>query len=154
MQHARRWRHGPELMDRITAELDELCRVHERVLVRLHVLGDFWSTDYAEFWGRALDRHRNLFVFGFTAHRARSAIGSVITRIRSEAPGRFFIRHSGQTGSWGSFTVDFPTAAPRIGDAPVCPEQRDGMLGSRRGIHCGNCGLCWKGDAPIAFVVH
>jgi hypothetical protein len=46
-----------------------------------------------------------------------------------------------------------------IGDAVVCPEQRDAMNGSERGIHCGSCGLCWKtgGSAtgrPIAFVEH
>ena len=48
-----------------------------------------------------------------------------------------------------------------IGDAVVCPEQRAAMSGEnlRRGqskpsAHCGACGLCWKGDAPIVFVKH
>lgn len=58
-----------------------------------------------------------------------------------------------------SFTLPFPTDRPMIGDAVVCPEQRDAMNGSERATHCGSCGLCWKtgGNAtgrPIAFVEH
>jgi hypothetical protein len=39
MPHSRRWRHGPVLEARIETEIAELCTKHERVLVRLHVLG-------------------------------------------------------------------------------------------------------------------
>lgn len=154
MPHARRWRYGPDLIAQLEREIADLCARHDRVLIRLHVLGDFWSVEYVDFWGRAMERHDNLFVFGFTAHKQGSTIGDYIAATRATYPDRFWVRHSDMTGPWGTFTVDFPTAQKRIGDAVVCPEQRDGMDGSRRGIHCGNCGVCWSSSVPIAFVTH
>jgi hypothetical protein len=41
-----------------------------------------------------------------------------------------------------------------IGDAVVCPEQRDAMEGDARSVHCGSCGVCWSTEAPVAFVEH
>ncbi|WP_104019084.1 hypothetical protein [Roseovarius nitratireducens] len=154
MPHARRWRHGPALIAQLDQEIAALCNRHERILIRLHVLGDFWSVEYVEFWSRALERHPNLFVFGFTAHKQGTEIGDYIAAVRGRHPDRFWMRHSDVTGPWGTFTVDFPTAQKRIGDAVVCPEQRDGMEGSPRGTHCGNCGVCWASPVPIAFVTH
>lgn len=158
MPHSRRWRHGDALLERLKVEIADLCAGHETVLVRLHVLGDFWSLAYVLFWQEMLERHANLFVFGFTAHGRKSEIGALIAEVRSwhekEGRQRFFIRHSETTGPWGAFTIDFPTDRLRIGDAVVCPEQRDGMEGSPKRMHCGACGLCWKSDVPIVFVMH
>ncbi len=86
-------------------------------------------------------------------------IGKAVAAMREAEPQRFAVRTSGRTGKWGSFTLPFPTDRPMIGDAAVCPEQRDAMAGTGRGAHCGSCGLCWKtGGAatgrPIAFVEH
>ena len=46
-----------------------------------------------------------------------------------------------------------------IGDAVICPEQRDAMKGFVNFTHCGSCGLCWKSDPksfgrPIVFYEH
>ena len=154
MPHARRWKHGPELIAQLGDEIADLCDRHDRVLIRLHVLGDFWSVDYVDFWGKAMEWHPNLYVFGFTAHKQGTEIGDYIAATRGMHPDRFWIRHSDMTGEWGTFTVDFPTAQKRIGDAVVCPEQRDGMEGGPRGTHCGNCGVCWSSSVPVAFVTH
>lgn len=62
-----RYRHGPELEAALEREVAELCEKHERVLVRLHVLGDFYSEPYIRLWEKLLRRHEGLFVFGFTA---------------------------------------------------------------------------------------
>lgn len=154
MPHSRRWRHGPELMARVEQEIADLCGLHEMVLIRLHVLGDFWSVEYVDLWARLLDRFDGLHVFGFTAHKQGDEIGDIIAAIRNLHPRRFWIRHSDMTGPWGSFTVDFPTQQKTIGDAVVCPEQRDGMSGERKGTHCGNCAVCWSSPVPVAFVTH
>lgn len=154
MPHSRRWRHGPELMARVEQEIADLCSQHDRVLVRLHVLGDFWSVEYVDLWARLLERFSGLHVFGFTAHKQGGEIGDYIAAIRNLHPRRFWIRHSDMTGLWGSFTVDFPTQQKTIGDAVVCPEQRDGMSGERKGTHCGNCAVCWSSPVPVAFVTH
>ncbi len=154
MQHARRWQPGQALEDALRREVAQLTAAHDKVLVRLHILGDFYSVDYADLWAELLQMHPNLHVFGFTAHRPKSEIGNYLIMVREAAGMRFAIRHSGQTGPWGSFTIDFPTELRTLGDATVCPEQQDAMNGSPKGIHCGGCGLCWAVDTPVVFVVH
>lgn len=154
MPLATRWTVGPALEVKLRAEVAELCARHELVLVRLHVLGDFPSTAYVRLWAELLTLHPGLHVFGFTAHAPASEIGAEIAQLRTSLPDRFCVRHSERTGEWGSFTIDFPTAQARIGDALVCPEQRDAMNGNAKGVHCGSCGACWAGGGPIAFVLH
>jgi len=58
----------PELLEmRLNDELEHLSRVHPRgFVVRLHVLGDFYSTDYVDFWADALRAYPALHVFGYT----------------------------------------------------------------------------------------
>lgn len=153
MQYAWRWHHGPELEEAIRIEIGGLCAAHEQVLIRLHVLGDFYSMEYLALWTRLLDEHENLSVFGFTAWGPTTEIGAGIGRVRGALGRRFAIRHSGTAGRWGSFTIDFPTEKHRLGDAIVCPEQAEAMKG-KQGRHCGNCGLCWASDAAIVFIEH
>ncbi|WP_126975588.1 GP88 family protein [Frigidibacter oleivorans] len=153
MPHPRRWRHGPALETAIEREIASLCATYPLVLIRLHVLGDFYSFDYLALWTRLLDTHPGLHVFGFTAWAPGTRIGDGIARVRAALGHRFAIRHSGRTGRWGAFTIEAPTARRRVGDAVVCPEQAAAMRGEQ-GRHCGNCGLCWASDVPIVFVEH
>ncbi|WP_299671706.1 hypothetical protein [uncultured Roseobacter sp.] len=154
MHYARRWAPGPELERQIESEIKALCASYELVLVRLHILGDFYSVGYVNLWAGLHKEHPGLHVFGFTAWPEDSRIGQAVANLRCEYPDRFMVRVSGRTGTWGSFTLPFPTEAKTIGDAIVCPEQLDGMKGSPDGRHCGNCGICWSTDRPIAFVEH
>ena len=160
MQQARRWSYSPDVHKYLESELDDLCATYPGVLVRLHVLGDFMSKGYVNFWGAMLRKHRNLFCFGFTAHKPGTALGNQIAALRSHHRGpykilsRFAIRHSGTSGTWGSFTIDFPTRRAKLGDAVVCPEQRSAMDGVKTDKHCGSCALCWQSDVPITFVEH
>jgi hypothetical protein len=126
------------------------------VLVRLHVLGDFYSVDYVRFWASLVQRHRGLYVFGFTAWGPNTEIGAAIACERDQLlpSRRFNVRHSGRTGRWGAFTIDFPTERKTIGDAIVCPEQLSAMAGRDDARHCGSCGVCWSTDRPIVFVEH
>jgi hypothetical protein len=154
-----RWETGPALEAALRREVPDLCANHGRILIRLHVVGDFYSMAYLRLWAKLLDNHPGLHIFGFTAHDPSSRMGAAIGRLRAVYPRRFAIRHSGVCGPWGSFTVDFPTPAKTMGTAVVCPEQREAVavaLGQQpeRGRHCGNCGVCWSTDAPIVFMVH
>jgi transposase-like protein len=153
MQHSRRWRHGPALEARIRDEVATNCRLFGRILVRLHVLGDFYSETYLQMWADLLDLHPGLHVFGFTAWPTSTPIGAGVAWLREQEPRRFAVRTSGTAGRWGSFTLDGPTQKLRLGDAIVCPEQVDAMNG-KQGRHCGNCTLCWQSDAAIVFVEH
>lgn len=154
MQHAIRWKAGPDLEARLQAEVPKLCLMHERVLVRLHVLGDFYSIDYLRVWVELLDDFPNLAVYGFTAHLPGTEIGDAIGRVRAALGHRFAIRHSGVAREWGAFTIDFPTARKQLGDAIVCPEQVDAMAGGESKRHCGSCAACWSCENPIVFVEH
>lgn len=154
MHYSTRYRLTPALLSRIREELTDWCSKEDAVLVRLHILGDFATFDYLAFWVELLDFHDNLYVFGFTAWGEDTKIGAGIKRVREAMPGRFCIRHSGRSGPWGSFTIDFPTERKRLGDVVVCPEQRDAMNGHPRKTHCGSCAVCWSTDRPIAFVEH
>ncbi len=162
MQHARRFAAGPELEASLRIEVAEACEANDKVLIRLHVLGDFYSRDYVVFWAELLDTHPNLYVFGFTAHkRDDGGIGRAIAVLRKTYPNRFMIRHSGATGAWGAFTIpmrpdpDIEGGWPKeIGDAIVCPATRDPYLKTPQGKHCGNCSACWSCNRPIIFPVH
>lgn len=159
MPFTTRWAHGPDLLDRLTREVEYLCATNERVLIRLHVLGDFWSVDYVAFWCALLAQHEGLHVFGFTAWAEHTDIGAEIARTRDRFGLRFSVRHSERTGRWGAFTLpEGPIVSPYearfVGDALICPEQRHAINGTDRGVHCGSCGACWQGDRPIAFFIH
>lgn len=154
MQWAHRYRHGPALEGVLVREIADLMARHARILVRLHVLGDFYSERYVRLWGDLLAAHPGLNVFGFTAWAPDTPIGAALVALRETHGLRFALRESGRGGAWGTFTVDFPTAKPRLGDAVVCPEQRMAIEAPERGVHCGSCGLCWAGSAPIVFIEH
>jgi hypothetical protein len=152
MQLAKRWRHGRELETAIDHQLAGLMGRHPKIMVRLHTLGDFYSPAYVRRWRGWLERYPGLHVFGFTA-RMDGPIAEEIERTRNDYRGRFMVRWSGHAGRMGSFTIEFPTARKRLGDALVCLEQREQMDGpSSR--HCGTCGWCWSTEACIVFVEH
>ena len=72
MQLARRHRHGPDLELAVHGELVDLQEEHpDGFVVRLHVLGDFYSVDYVKVWERWLDEFPALHVFGYTAWAAQ-----------------------------------------------------------------------------------
>ncbi len=154
MPHARRWKHGKAFEAALADEVRDLCAQHGKVLIRLHVLGDFYSFDYLKMWVALLDQLPGLHIFGFTAHAPGSEIGAAIARVRQALGMRFAIRHSGFTGQWGTFTVPFNTGQKRYGDAVVCPEQRGASGDDRSDRHCGNCGFCWSNGGPLVFIEH
>lgn len=159
MPWSTRWAHGDDLVTSLAWEIADLCRSFETVLIRLHILGDFWSLDYVEFWFDMLMKHDNLHVFGFTAWQPTTDIGMAISTGRDQFGLRFAIRHSDTTGRWGTFTLPegpapYPLRETHVGDALICPEQRDAINDSSKGTHCGSCGACWQGDKPIVFIIH
>lgn len=151
--YTKRWRHGKDLEAALRHDVRQ--RLEERpMLVRLHMLGDFYSWRYLCLWADLLDLYDDLAVFGFTAHKPGTKIGDGIATLRGVYPERFAMRHSDTLGAWGSATLDFPTAKPRIGDGVVCPEQMDANRDNPTGKHCGNCAFCWQSDRTVFFIEH
>lgn len=146
MHYARRHAAGAALEQRLEAELRSLAVAHPGgFVVRLHVLGDFYSADYVRLWARMLDELPALRVFGFTAHAIDSAIGAEILRMTGRPDGRCWIRFSGmRIGPLGSVVIDTPDESRGV----VCPAQTDAT------DCCATCGLCWASPRTIEFLRH
>lgn len=146
MNWARRIRHGRAFEHRLWQELTAKQVEHPRgFVVRLHVLGDFYSLDYALIWSRALAEFPALRVFGYTAHGPETEIGALINALRVAYRGRFAYRFSGLDAAEGGSVVierDTPT------DHVVCPAQTGGT------DCCATCALCWHSERTIAFWRH
>lgn len=107
-------------------------------VIRLHVLGDFYSVGYVNFWLKALKKYTSLRIFGYTHRLKTSMIGSAVQRLNQAGA---FIRWS---DAGGNMSANCP---PKTGDI-VCPEQ----LGKTES--CLTCGLCWSKVPSIGFIGH
>lgn len=134
------------LTRRLWAELAALSARHPAgFVVRLHVLGDFYSRDYVRFWRESLAEFPALHVFGFTARAPSEPIGGDLVVLVSDEPDRFVIRFSGAGyDTHCAEVVDHPAHAKGI----PCPAQTD------ENRCCATCGLCWQSDRTISFVKH
>lgn len=151
MHWAHRFEHGPELEVALEKELEELNAAHPTgFVVRLHVLGDFYSVEYVARWEEWLVAYPALRVFGYTAHDVLSPIGSAIRRLRDADYDRFAVRTSNGglddacTLSLGSVQESVPFTA----NATICPAQ------TQRTDCCATCGLCWQSRSNIIFLEH
>lgn len=159
MPFATRYAANADLIQRMETELAELQRKNPKgFLVRLHILGDFFSVAYVNNWKTWLDQFPALHVYGYTANQPDAidskerAIGQAVLELRESNPVRFAVRFS------GNFTQDNMTALS--GDDPraakmllayaafVCPVQTD------KTSSCGTCGLCWTALKPVIFLTH
>ena len=146
MPFAHRLQHGEELERRLITELKEICtKAREKgrkVLVRLHVLGDFYSTEYVRLWRKLLVLHQNLHVWGYT-HVAEGPIHKELMVTRFGFPERWAVRWSDTCGTFSANSEEITD------NGIVCPEQE----GTTQA--CTTCALCW--DAPdknIIFKTH
>ena len=150
MPFAKRVDHtDPDFLGLLETELDRLAstRGGKGVMVRLHVLGDFYSEDYVDFWWRMLDKHANLAVWGYTARKPADPIGQVLAGMGSWFGDRCRIRES-NAGLPSMSTVAIKAEAECPPNAFVCPEQ----TGKTKG--CNTCGACWSTTKNVAFIDH
>lgn len=149
MHWARRLEHGDELEQRLDREVRALAKAHPRgFVVRLHVLGDFYSVAYVRKWARWLRELPALNVYGYTAHPPGSPIGWEVARLRDFNWSRFSVRTSdGNLGNADTVSArDLNDRKTLLGT--VCPMQVDAT------DCCATCGLCWQSRATIVFLAH
>lgn len=148
MQAAERITPGQALETALWAEVAALAEAHPGgFMVRLHVLGDFYSAGYVATWRAMLDRFPALHVFGFTAHDPAGEIGRALSAAALEHGWRrCAIRFSGAPHELRSARV--VSAGEADGDAVLCPAQTGAT------DCCGTCGLCWQSERSIAFRSH
>lgn len=146
MQAAERIVAGPVLEAALWHELGALQAMFPAgFLVRLHVLGDFYSLAYVDLWRRALDEFPALYVFGFTARQIGTVIGDAIVAIATAEWRRFAVRVSGLAADRGGALVVDGVAG---GIGVSCPAQNDLT------DCCATCALCWQSDVTIQFRRH
>jgi hypothetical protein len=146
MNWARRISATPAFERRLWDELEaKQARHADGFVVRLHVLGDFYSTDYVELWAEALETFLALRVFGYTAHAPDSEIGTLIRELIGLRPDRFALRFSGlDADHHGSVVIERGEATRHT----ICPAQTGGT------DCCATCGFCWQSDRTVAFWRH
>jgi len=154
MPFAHRFKAGPELESRLEKEVAEKCykaaMKGRKVLVRLHVLGDFYSDSYVRLWDNLMARFDNLNVWGYThvTEQDNYLVYHLLHRMRIEFGSRWAVRWSDQPG-WEFSANSEDIQKPEKGKAIVCPEQEGKTLA------CTTCALCWEKDnVQIIFKTH
>lgn len=137
----------PLFFGRLEMETAKLCGKKKGVLLRLHALGDFFSTEYVYFWMRMLNQYPNLAIYGYTAHAPNSMIGQIILVGQRAFEKRFSIRWSnGGLPERCTVSIEFPEQKPA--DAFQCPEQ------TGKTSCCATCGACWSTNKNVSFIGH
>jgi hypothetical protein len=146
MQGAERITAGPALEEALWNELLALQFAHPGgFMVRLHVLGDFYSLAYVRLWERALAAFPALHVFGFTARDPDACeIGAALWQLAGNHWDRFAVRFSGMRGELMASQL-IPDEDPMAIPCPAQTEATD---------CCATCGLCWHSNRSIAFAKH
>ena len=145
MPFAHRFKHGPALVSKLEVEIADLMKLHkDGIVIRLHVLGDFYSNSYVKFWRKMLIRYPKLAIFGYTARD--DSVGNLIKELNKRYPEQCVIRFSRNEKFDGSNR--YAADEDMIIDAFTCPEQTGKVK------NCANCGLCWSVDKTVRFLTH
>lgn len=160
MPFAKRYRVDSVLMDAIEAQLATLTRNGRKILLRLHILGDFFSVEYVTFWQRMLNHFPTVAAFGYTHWPIITPQGQAVERLVKAMPGRFNIKFSAddprQIPLLSGYTLGGTIVVKDWADAPKgwikCPAQ----MAADRGISlgCAECGIACATNANVAFVEH
>ena len=153
MPFATRYEANDALTDTMEIELKELNRKHKNgFLVRLHILGDFYSVEYVELWDKWLAQFDNLYVYGYSERKTGTPIGDALNILRERWTNRFMVRVSGDfsLSTMTAISFDDNRAVTQIENkqAFLCPVQED------KTDSCGTCGLCWTAKKNVVFKTH
>ena len=151
MPFAARYEHGSGLEVSLHTDLQTLQQKHpEGFVVRLHILGDFYSLGYVQFWERMLDQYPALRIYGYTHRKHGSEIGDAVARLVARQPNRVGILRSDRSYAsdplTGAYTV--PVGIEPQEGIVVCPQQ------TGKTESCLTCGLCFHGTIPVQFLEH
>jgi len=148
MHWSRRVANDDTFLARLGDELKDLAEKHRNgFVVRLHVLGDFYSRNYVEWWAMAMASISQLHVMGFTAWPEDSEIGLDLIWVRKRFSDRWWVRFSGTETK----VINYVPDTLRVKEGLICPAQNDGTL------CCATCSLCWTEsfrDKSVVFIRH
>ena len=151
MPFAHRYDVSPDLLPAISSHISRLRNKHPQgIVIRLHVLGDFYSPEYVNFWVEMLEAWPNLCLFGYTARWGDDIQYAIHTKLNRGYPNRCVIRYSRNMEYDETLSARYATEETFDGAAFTCPEQT-GKLPS-----CADCGLCWgeHSTKSVRFLSH
>ena len=171
MMNATRYAADDALIEQIEKDLAFYQAKHPGgFLVRLHVLGDFYSLQYVAHWARWLGMFPALHVYGYTANQPDATdskergIGQALATLRQECGMRWAVRFSGSFEQrFAALSADDARARDLLASkqAFTCPTQISKATGklAKKGEEtlapsCGACGLCWQASKPVVFITH
>ena len=138
------------LQKRIYNEL--LNSTNKLLLIRLHVLGDFFNVKYVKFWSIMLNTFKNIAIYGYTANNINSNF-KISRDIAKEIIKLNYNKHShirfsnDLTNNFSANSYDI--VKPVKGKSILCPVQEN------KTANCGTCGLCWNQNSQsIIFKTH
>ena len=140
---------APDFEERLVRNVVRLGRQYPRgFVVRLHVLGDFFSVRYVALWAALLEQVPALNVFGYSARwDDADPIAVALIKLTIAQWERFAMRFSdAPVDECSMVSLEHPIQRPA--DAIWCPEQ------SGKTESCASCALCWHSKRRIAFVTH
>lgn len=149
MHFSERLKPGAELEEALTGELGDLQDLYpEGFVIRLHVLGDFYSLEYVQFWQECLSTFPALNIYGYTAHDPDGGIGEELLGMAVDQWERFAMRFSGSDmGELAALVID-PPVSQCPDNAFICPAQKMKIS------CCAACALCWESEKNVAFLRH
>lgn len=144
----------PAFIPTLAKEIDTLITSTYRpqslatgILIRLHALGDFYSTEYVGFWAKMLETYPRLALYGYTARNRGDEIGRAIHGLNFVYGERCLIRFS--NGGYDVMsTVSINREDSRPENAFICPEQ------TGKTTCCATCAACWGTKKNVAFLEH
>ena len=171
MMNATRYKADDSLIQQIEQDLTFYqAKYPQGFLVRLHVLGDFYSVAYVAQWAKWLGMFPALHVYGYTANQPDAidsqerAIGEALLSLRMACGIRFAVRFSGSfTDSFAAISNDDGRSEALLANkqAFLCPTQISKETGklAKKGEatlaeSCGACGACWQSAKPVVFITH
>lgn len=155
VHRARRHKHGLVFEYLLEREIAKAQHDYPNgFVIRVHVLGDFYSVKYVQLWEHLLKTFPGLHVFGYTARDPdKDAIGAAVFQLAKKHWDRFAIRQS------VPLRIPFPkTTLPTAMTAPAgdpipngafwCPAQTEDAK------CCANCCACWESPKNVVFAQH
>lgn len=149
-----RYQTGYHLESALRADLEALSAKHPKgYVVRLHVLGDFYSVRYVQGWTKALELHPALHIYGYTHWQKGTEIGDKVAAMVARHPAKVGIlrsdnEHAGTDSLPSAMVIPANSAAKHSATNLICPNET-GKVAS-----CGECGLCMNGRTSVSFLDH
>lgn len=151
MPFAKRYAPGAPLLAAVSRDVQLLAeRYPKGFVLRLHVLGDFYSVAYVEHWAHLLHTVPPLHLFGYTHWPADHPIGAAVASLHTQFADRVAFRRSDGTSAHDPlpFALTVARDAPAAAGTVLCPEQ------TGKTAACTTCGLCMNQTTHVSFRDH